>query len=89
MTYNNNAYTSLAYINNLKFKMTHYSMLLTGLHSMHIGSWLCQRARSPVTWCDTYAYQISFIYVHVGSVIVGYEAKFMCPVGGAMDMTQY
>ena len=38
---------------------------------------------------DTYAYRISFLYVHVGIVIIIYEAYFLCPVGGAMDMTQY
>ena len=29
------------------------------------------------------------VCVHVGSVIDLYEADFLCPVGGAIDMTQY
>ena len=59
-----------------------------GPRSTHIGLWHHLRARSSVTWSDTYAYWISFMYVHVGSLIYWYKADFLCPMGGAMDMTQ-
>ena len=60
-----------------------------------------EQALAPcVSGCDTFGgcthllpgvihmhTEFSLMYVHAGSVIDSYEADFLCPVVGAMDMT--